>query len=158
MSGLSPQVRGTDRHVWPDRRFRRFIPAGAGNRTAGRGRSRRRAVYPRRCGEQTKLSRSKLMNRGLSPQVRGTDRFRLRTHTSSRFIPAGAGNRLYPACSKKNSSVYPRRCGEQNDPILPTACPNGLSPQVRGTGFGPPIVGIGSRFIPAGAGNRQNWP
>ncbi len=153
-AGLSPQVRGTDvAHVralvGP-----RFIPAGAGNRALENLMAIICAVYPRRCGEQSPCSAPRPWGCGLSPQVRGTGAVKNRHVAGTRFIPAGAGNSIPRRCARRWRSVYPRRCGEQDECHHSPSSDFGLSPQVRGTGDTGQRRPIGGRFIPAGAGNR----
>ncbi len=59
------------------------------------------------------------------------------------------------------TTVHPRGCGEQQDLENRNTTNVGSSPRVRGTGLRPRSALCGSRFIPAGAGNRrsvQNGP
>ncbi len=53
------------------------------------------------------------------------------------------------------TTVYPRSRGEQNDRIIGTGVPNGLSPLARGTDYESVRYSESSRFIPARAGNRR---
>ena len=152
-SGLSPQVRGTGGYRYPHRRCYRFIPAGAGNRRRSRRTGYQTAVYPRRCGEQTRHRCLTEAPDGLSPQVRGTDRGARAARRGYRFIPAGAGNRLRTTRCRDSPTVYPRRCGEQLMKSPTRSCMSGLSPQVRGTGSEVLASRNSLRFIPAGAGN-----
>ncbi len=71
-----------------------------------------RAVYPRRCGEHSHGKKALPDQRGLSPQVRGTQRLPAALGHFRRFIPAGAGNTMCPASVSPCIAVYPRRCGE----------------------------------------------
>ncbi len=152
--GLSPQVRGTGAAFGCRPGGIRFIPAGAGNSFAAPGRHPEPAVYPRRCGEQSRswgASRSRV---GLSPQVRGTGLGQGANAVERRFIPAGAGNRGCGGRCRRSPAVYPRRCGEQPNLLALVWRLPGLSPQVRGTGLATPSGSRPTRFIPAGAGNR----
>ena len=74
---------------------------------------------------------------------------------SSRFIPAGAGNRRLDRPVHDHATVHPRWRGEQLRLIVRADRSEGSSPLARGTGQH--IVGYTQwyRFIPAGAGNRH---
>ncbi|KEL00551.1 hypothetical protein AC91_2939 [Escherichia coli 6-175-07_S4_C1] len=93
-NGLSPLARGTrlngNRHglSW------RFIPAGAGNSPASLEYPLYIPVYPRWRGELARRQFSGRFVLGLSPLARGTLPARLRSPSSDRFIPAGAGNSI----------------------------------------------------------------
>ena len=153
--GLSPQVRGTGAAFRVAAFRRRFIPAGAGNsREAGRP-GPAASVYPRRCGEQITQATTGMQGAGLSPQVRGTAGIHQGLWHRGRFIPAGAGNRPAARARSIITTVYPRRCGEQEPASRAWSSAFGLSPQVRGTAGWAACECYGIRFIPAGAGNRQ---
>ena len=94
IDGSSPRVRGTVSSARNAPRNRRFIPACAGNSALHLGRSPRRAVHPRVCGEQTWCRKRERRSVGSSPRVRGTDNLPWRRRLRRRFIPACAGNRL----------------------------------------------------------------
>ena len=155
IGGLSPQVRGTGSGNGFCLQFRRFIPAGAGNRGRGIVRAHERAVYPRRCGEQQRAVIAFNAGVGLSPQVRGTVVVGHVVGHHARFIPAGAGNRVSAYRFPAAASVYPRRCGEQYSITEGSSASGGLSPQVRGTVDGERATLNTGRFIPAGAGNSS---
>ncbi len=118
-------------------------------------------VHPRACGEHAAGARDLTEDAGSSPRVRGTPVSGLPALTSSRFIPARAGNTKAsppPAC---RTTVHPRACGEHLGEMFRTLARPGSSPRVRGT----PRAGHrhlgGRRFIPARAGNTfrgQFWP
>ena len=130
--GSSPRVRGTE--------FRGWIRSS-------------RAVHPRVCGEQAKLTDaivarfipacagnsdplalSRQLASGSSPRVRGT----------ATANPEGRGPPVHPrVCGEqgsgssspgRTSSVHPRVCGEQNHPRRHPICP---PPRVRGTAYRP---------------------
>ena len=152
-AGSSPRLRGTDARVRRRRGGARFIPAPAGNsqldvtdRTDG-------PVHPRACGEQMPPWLVLLASVGSSPRLRGTGIVWRTVSSSSRFIPAPAGNRRVNNGRLKSSPVHPRACGEQpgGDTRLMTA--PGSSPRLRGTAFAHLGVGLDPRFIPAPAGN-----
>ena len=107
------------------------------------------------CGEQISRFWCLLACTGSSPRVRGTDVIKHGVVFHKRFIPACAGTRGPTGQGKANTSVHPRVCGEQaiGTRILSMIC--GSSPRVRGTGFSGMQSGVGSRFIPACAGNSH---
>ena len=152
-SGLSPQVRGTQKRKSPAEWQGRFIPAGAGNTSPAARRAPARTVYPRRCGEHTAPPGPDFGACGLSPQVRGTRAFGSARAKPPRFIPAGAGNTSDREALAFAIAVYPRRCGEHRCRHGRGRGACGLSPQVRGTHQRLAPVVFKQRFIPAGAGN-----
>ncbi|CAK4055639.1 FIG01045727: hypothetical protein [Salmonella enterica subsp. enterica serovar Rissen] len=70
--GLSPLARGTPPQYASNVRYRRFIPAGAGNTDMKFRRQERYSVYPRWRGEHWRLSATRAWPHGLSPLARGT--------------------------------------------------------------------------------------
>ncbi|TCS39009.1 hypothetical protein BCF53_11355 [Reinekea marinisedimentorum] len=75
----------------------------------------------------------------------------------ARFIPASAGNgpRMPPAAAGR--LVHPRVCGERHltwSVIVPN---DGSSPRLRGTVLQCNRINLGSRFIPASAGNGASF-
>ena len=110
--GLSPLARGTRTRDAPRFVGTRFIPAGAGNSHHDARATRQGSVYPRWRGELISPGISCSRGRGLSPLARGTLPARLRSPSSDRFIPAGAGNSGESGCVHQWSSVYPRWRGE----------------------------------------------
>ena len=131
----------------------RFIPAGAGNTGYRRTGCRPRTVHPRRRGEHTVAVGALVVSPGSSPQARGTRLRSASAQISGRFIPAGAGNTLYPTSRAQQSTVHPRRRGEHPIHQSSSACTGGSSPQARGTLPVDIITTHVCRFIPAGAGN-----
>ena len=154
--GSSPRVRGTDRDVGGIRPRVRFIPACAGNRYSSHTVCSFSTVHPRVCGEQKLDNLTEITDRGSSPRVQGTVQIIGATSTTSRFIPACAGNRGGPKAGKGGSAVHPRVCGEQQALRDKHPLPSGSSPRVRGTGVWTPRRYRARRFIPACAGNRIN--
>jgi len=91
-SGSSPRLRGTPRCAPRTWHHRRFIPAPAGNAGCQHGAQSPSAVHPRACGERCAVNATKAHAGGSSPRLRGTPACVLSTATTSRFIPAPAGN------------------------------------------------------------------
>src|SRR5690606_20965193 len=90
---------------------------------------------------------------GLSPRMRGTVWQNTIVPQLRRFIPADAGNgdtNIHPV---GQLPVYPRGCGERFYHPLQAIKQPGLSPRMRGTGFGLLRTAPSGRFIPADAGN-----
>ena len=93
---------------------------------------------------------------GLSPLARGTRLNGNRHGLSWRFIPAGAGNSRSILLALFRLAVYPRWRGEL---CIKTSVKNfavGLSPLARGTRTRDAPRFVGTRFIPAGAGNSHH--
>ena len=90
---------------------------------------------------------------GSSPRVRGTGRSRVRDSSSSRFIPACAGNGARRVLSLFKPPVHPRVCGERMRRDTKDPMRFGSSPRVRGTAQGSNPECAILRFIPACAGN-----
>ncbi len=135
----------------------RFIPAGAGN-TNCIVRTRFYApVYPRWRGEHNLKKWSRASYDGLSPLARGTPVSGKPLQQYVRFIPAGAGNTISYALSIYEAPVYPRWRGEHNSIRIDGGDRLGLSPLARGTRLRLILPGDFGRFIPAGAGNTNNW-
>ena len=131
----------------------RFIPAFAGNTSAGKYRTWPATVHPRVCGEHQYQLRSPGVFGGSSPRLRGTH---YRPHHRAyfpRFIPAFAGNTFLALKGYSASPVHPRVCGEHGPELDNDSGPYGSSPRLRGT-LGGIVGGQGDgRFIPAFAGN-----
>ena len=134
-------------------RYRRFIPAGAGNTQRAERERLMNPVYPRWRGEHQGSSITQLSNSGLSPLARGTHAALAVNVRATRFIPAGAGNTMVPDSSAVTAPVYPRWRGEHpcSSPRAPLR--RGLSPLARGTRERNFFDRALQRFIPAGAGN-----
>ncbi len=153
--GLSPLARGT-------RRVERVTNCWT-------------TVYPRWRGEHITLWIPAPQSAGLSPLARGTQPGAMADTSSTRFIPAGAGNTRSRFLQIVSAPVYPRWRGEHNRRLIcrescfglsplargtPTSLKNvrynrGLSPLARGTLAIIKTRGENFRFIPAGAGNTR---
>jgi len=130
--GLSPRMRGHPDIVAGGDDCERSIPACAGPPRTGRAGTRRSWVYPRVCGATRSIGRSKALEIGLSPRVRG---HRLRLKVSSGMqgsIPACAGPPAGKEAGPYQKQVYPRVCGATSMTSVHIAASLGLSPRVRG--------------------------
>ena len=156
--GSSPRVRGTVAVARAAAADMRFIPARAGNSSAGSVISSHSAVHPRTCGEQRRPRIDRDAIHGSSPRVRGTAKTADETEGAPRFIPARAGNSVSQVSYVDLSAVHPRACGEQGfcEPVVEIA--DGSSPRVRGTVSLDLLSLCLGRFIPARAGNRSFAP
>ena len=110
-------------------------------------------VYPRWRGEHGFTSLNDFKFCGLSPLARGTQLDSALIITSSRFIPAGAGNTETAPAVVSCLPVYPRWRGEHFATRSKPPIRVGLSPLARGTRGQRPGWHPIFRFIPAGAGN-----
>ena len=150
--GLSPRMRGNPSSAPHCRRYRRSIPAYAGEPGRRWVQSSGWGVYPRVCGGTRVLYEVPAAQAGLSPRMRGNLQTARRGQVCRGSIPAYAGE---PNASRKRyvpASVYPRVCG--GTPPLGIAYPawRGLSPRMRGNQPIGLIRILNSRSIPAYAG------
>ena len=92
---------------------------------------------------------------GLSPLARGARHSQADPATALRFIPAGAGNTVRIGFENLYAPVYPRWRGEHGYASNIQRWERGLSPLARGTRLCQQYSALGTRFIPAGAGNTR---
>ena len=150
--GLSPRVRGNLSRAAAYHVNRGSIPACAGEPLSFVTRPPTLTVYPRVCGGTSCFPLRRMASRGLSPRVRGNPWLRSSPAPPQGSIPACAGEPAQAAGRQTMTGVYPRVCGgtlEQDTAYLQA---RGLSPRVRGNrraGYG---ASIGTRSIPACAG------
>ena len=150
--GLSPHVRGNLVRFPPGRAPQGSIPACTG-KPRRRGVPRRPPwVYPRMYGETAAVSRATYPGLGLSPHVRGNQRFPRSAKLGSRSIPACTGKPTPPAHRRERPRVYPRMYGEtvERHEMFHEAL--GLSPHVRGNRGRHRGRGSQKRSIPACTG------
>ena len=96
---------------------------------------------------------------GLSPRLRGNPGHPVHLGVPERSIPALAGEPPLADVTGDITSVYPRACGGTCCPLACHSHGVGLSPRLRGNLEGLPPDVIGSRSIPALAGEpRQLRP
>ena len=93
---------------------------------------------------------------GSSPRERGTLAGRRGLPTARRFIPARAGNTSRLHRSAVVSAVHPRASGEHSVESSKTGGRGGSSPRERGTPLVDHLTQVGTRFIPARAGNTSS--
>ena len=155
--GSSPRTRGTVGCAFRLFAFVRFIPAHAGNSDAAASPSSTSPVHPRARGEQQGAGLEAGGRRGSSPRTRGTEGARPDRSASHRFIPAHAGNRARRRSAAHPPPVHPRARGEQSHALRKAVSSTGSSPRTRGTVESLDADAVGSRFIPAHAGNRCHW-
>ena len=89
---------------------------------------------------------------GLSPRMRGNRRVEIVGAESIGSIPAHAGEPTWGGFSSANGQVYPRACGGTATAGFMLFRTWGLSPRMRGNLVGFVFVLIGTRSIPAHAG------
>ena len=109
--GLSPRVRGNRRGCPSRRRWRRSIPACAGEPRGGGTGPYFGGVYPRVCGGTPSASSPRLYGAGLSPRVRGNRVRDSNAGACQRSIPACAGEPFRVITGRRRTWVYPRVCG-----------------------------------------------
>ena len=152
VAGLSPRVRGNRPGGVGRRRRRGSIPACAGEPPGSRAARTSAAVYPRVCGGTGVIGAVPPAPHGLSPRVRGNLHGAALHWRQTRSIPACAGEPARPRGRGNLPRVYPRVCGGTRGRGVGAYPAVGLSPRVRGNlgGFTGGVVG--TRSIPACAG------
>ena len=151
--GSSPRGRGTHSGGRYRRRFRRFIPARAGNAHRTPYEPLPTAVHPRAGGERGADSGENARDYGSSPRGRGTRGGPVDSELDIRFIPARAGNARERRNRKTATAVHPRAGGERVHSVANGNESAGSSPRGRGTRRRQRRVAATRRFIPARAGN-----
>ena len=108
---LSPRVRGNPCWLPSGARFRRSIPACAGEPPQAQAGRRLSGVYPRVCGGTRGAVGRRRQSGGLSPRVRGNPPEAQWRWRRSRSIPACAGEPPRRSRWMARQRVYPRVCG-----------------------------------------------
>ncbi len=152
-SGSSPHARGTPENAPFVSNSCRFIPARAGNTRQWSFYFSFLAVHPRTRGEHHIYGVVLRDVPGSSPHARGTRLGYFFRHSSSRFIPARAGNTLLLEAFRHQHTVHPRTRGEHSTGIPCLHILSGSSPHARGTHGRYTEYRQWCRFIPARAGN-----
>ena len=131
--GSSPHARGTPAIISAALTALRFIPACAGNTRCRLMMRSVIPVHPRMRGEHALNSMPRSAASGSSPHARGT-RFSGKSYGwRIRFIPACAGNTLYPKSHAFLRPVHPRMRGEHIGQEVNAREQVGSSPHARGT-------------------------
>ena len=153
--GLSPRVRGSQFPPTEVVAIRGSIPAGAGEPVRQRVSRRSRGVYPRGCGGAREKWNRAMVDEGLSPRVRGSQKMFPYDFERDGSIPAGAGEPPDPGFALRPIWVYPRGCGGANSHDFGRGQIRGLSPRVRGSPSGNDRDNEAPGSIPAGAGEPE---
>ena len=109
--GLSPRMRGNQRHYQPISARVGSIPAYAGEPTRPNRSWVCRAVYPRVCGGTNAPQPQLGVPGGLSPRMRGNRHVPASLVVIVRSIPAYAGEPSATQALRPAMRVYPRVCG-----------------------------------------------
>ena len=133
--GLSLRVRGNPPSAIPVDHRLRSIPACAGEPRPFLPANPRIAVYPRVCGGTHQRGQDIFGFVGLSPRVRGNLNAVSPDVSTSRSIPACAGEPTSSSVPSTPARVYPRVCGGTAGPMRSKSSTSGLSPRVRGNPF-----------------------
>ena len=152
LTGSSPRVRGKLPVGMGSGSLRRIIPASAGQTRAYEPLGPFVADHPRECGANwLSISHCRRID-GSSPRVRGK-RVMVGGHSSSsRIIPASAGQTAHcPTCCCRRSD-HPRECGANTDCSYALTKREGSSPRVRGKQISDKNFSVNARIIPASAG------
>ena len=152
LPGLSPRVRGNLGDVADTEPPAGSIPARAGEPRSAIIAQWAVRVYPRACGGTEASIPVMNIAGGLSPRVRGNQRYIGVQPVMLGSIPARAGEPQDCPLPPTPGWVYPRACGGTKAGGS-AQCPlAGLSPRVRGNLPGRAATPIGTRSIPARAG------
>ena len=154
--GLSPRVRGNQRHWRAEGDYSRSIPACTGEPS---GPSRTWAwatVYPRVYGGTPPHLESEDCITGLSPRVRGNHYDSPTDGVEDGSIPACTGEPPSQQCEGSPLQVYPRVYGGTGVMVIREGLLWGLSPRVRGNRFGRQAGPCFCRSIPACTGEPQS--
>ena len=153
MLGSSPLARGTFRELAHRTPFLRLIPARAGNILARHKTPCTKSAHPRSRGEHFGFVYLAGETVGSSPLARGTYYVTLAVETSTRLIPARAGNIAVSQTTAHAQAAHPRSRGEHALTIRQLSREPGSSPLARGTFLFIFFYLRGARLIPARAGN-----
>ena len=156
--GLSPRMRGNRSHVPKGRMIPGSIPAHAGEPASSSAGVSVSGVYPRACGGTMVPGRVYLVSTGLSPRMRGNQRFRHFDGVLIRSIPAHAGEPASSGGLGTDLRVYPRACGGTFLYILSRHLGLGLSPRMRGNRSLRAVLPLAHGSIPAHAGEPKSAP
>ena len=173
--GLSPRMRGNRGRLDLDAMRCGPIPAHAGESVRSCRRTNQCRAYPRACGGIVRAKRSKALQKGLSPRMRGNPLRSLGICDRWRPIPAHAGNQVYRPRANGAKGPIPAHAGESKETLThsgavrayPRACggigigndalfsDQGLSPRMRGNQWARASTGRRWGPIPAHAGESR---
>ena len=131
-TGSSPRGRGILQGQCGGYCYQRFIPAWAGNTNSVHQGVLTPSVHPRVGGEYCAARKVAACNAGSSPRGRGIPHPRISLHSSSRFIPAWAGNTHVLSAPEASGPVHPRVGGEYVLTSSGVSKNRGSSPRGRG--------------------------
>ena len=132
IGGLSPRVRGNPLGGGLEAGGGWSIPACAGEPSHAFCGGVRLPVYPRVCGGTANREAVNAAAAGLSPRVRGNQRYPPAPAHSRGSIPACAGEPPAKRNDHRPGQVYPRVCGGTAHKAWRSDTIGGLSPRVRG--------------------------
>ena len=150
--GLSPRGRGKHRYAARGCRYRRSIPAWAGETRRGMTPACTTAVYPRVGGGNPRLALLYRVLPGLSPRGRGKPLAHPARSPNHRSIPAWVGETLRRDITAAYTAVYPRVGGGNRCSAARSSTARGLSPRGRGKHLFRCRLNLGIGSIPAWAG------
>ena len=150
--GSPPQVRGKHEACNAAARAKRITPAGAGKTFIVGCYTDFFRDHPRRCGENKKVTSSRLVLRGSPPQVRGKLSKITNLRAERGITPAGAGKTYRQQSKTFTLWDHPRRCGENIFASNYILMNMGSPPQVRGKRTYLKLKRTADRITPAGAG------
>ena len=156
--GSSPLARGTRILLVTLLRYRRLIPARAGNTVVLLSARIVLPAHPRSRGEHIMVDASVSHRRGSSPLARGTLRESVKHRARERLIPARAGNTRPGVTREPSCPAHPRSRGEHWWMLWLWWSRSGSSPLARGTRQRQSHVPGHVRLIPARAGNTYFPP
>ena len=131
--GSSPRMRGTRGRYEPELRELGLIPTYAGNTIDKLPTIDLSGAHPHVCGEHQRVRARKMMSRGSSPRMRGTQRAPQPEPYPSGLIPTYAGNTRMGCRTGCRFWAHPHVCGEHNSLVTLDRYEQGSSPRMRGT-------------------------
>ena len=156
---LSPRMRGNQGYTILATPNVTSIPAYAGEPTRAATGPPQSRLYPRVCGGTAVCAGSDTPGGPLSPRMRGNPQRAKLPPSTSRSIPACAGEPYMRKTKKQRKEVYPRVCGGTESGRFGAMSSAGLSPRVRGNLYDCVDMRRPLRSIPACAGEpwKGSW-
>ena len=155
-AGLSPHIRGNERNHESSSYYHGSIPAHTGERRKPRLSSINYWVYPRTYGGTCLNGDRSFPRWGLSPHIRGNDRFHQFAARREGSIPAHTGERVSGTYPRVSCRVYPRTYGGTPLYQFYPRYLMGLSPHIRGNAARVWAIPWSRGSIPAHTGERQS--